>query len=191
MLLGRGRGVQNRHRGGPSGGSWVVLLSATCTCVSQPPGGASLSTPSPFALAAPHPTRSRARGPSCRPVAGTLAERPVRPCHPRARRWRAGRGGQGRRGRRSGRPLWGQCPGAQPGPRLRVDGRRAPGSPRRAYLGCRRTCPRPADWRPSRPWRRCGRTLSAAAARPSPRAGETDTPVGARCPLLEVDATEI
>lgn len=42
-----------------------------------------------------------------------------------------------------GRPAWPQAPG---GPVA------LPGNPRRAYLGCRCTCSRPAGWRPSRPW---------------------------------------
>lgn len=38
-----------------------------------------------------------------------------------------------------------------------------PGSPPRAYLGCSCTCPRPAGWRPSRPWPRCGRCTPGRA----------------------------
>lgn len=46
-----------------------------------------------------------------------------------------------------GRPLLGPVPGRPVWPQ----------GPPGAYLGCRRTCPRPAGWRPRRPWRRGAR----------------------------------
>lgn len=46
-------------------------------------------------------------------------------------------------------------------------GARARGRP---YLGCRRTCPRPAGWRRSRPWPRCGARSHRPARPPCPTA---------------------
>ena len=88
--------------------------------------------------------------------------------------WRLGRAA----GTCSGPPLWGQCQGGPSVPRV----------PREAYLGCRRTCPRPAGWRLRRPWQRGARVLSAVAARPTPHAALA-APVRARCSLLEAEAT--
>lgn len=50
-----------------------------------------------------------------------------------------------------GRAPWGPDSGSQPGAGVRGLPR-PPGG--RAYLGCKRTCPRPAGWRLSRPWPR-------------------------------------
>lgn len=147
-----GRGVSARAtRGGAGSGTGETPRRARRRKGGRaPPGGLHLPLPTIPGASRSIPGRSARAG--CTALGGTWGPRP---------QW-VERGGA-ETGAHDEHPLG--TPPAQAGT--------ARGSPGRAYLGCRRTCPRPAGWRPRRPWRRGSRVLVGGDGR-ARSAGGTD-----------------
>lgn len=153
---------------GPRGGAWGRQnrppAGAAWARGAAPPGGPHL--PLPLRRFPKAPARSQPTAVQPHPGRSGRAA----PRRENAGRWRAGREGRAA----AAAPTWIPCRAARP-------------RDRRAYLGCRRTCPRPAGWRPRRPWRRCGEAERGGQARTA--RGRT-APVGARRSLPEAAETE-